>query len=141
LDWDSSEIIIVVDSSIQPDTKANNKDLVWCNAADNRAMYQQKVALEHISTGSEDRWQNRVADGRWIGLMRSRKHGSEQLSTALEVLGTTENFQQLGLPDLLNYLLASEINVQVMYINGHWLDLNNLTDLERANEFAQGYRT
>jgi phosphoenolpyruvate phosphomutase len=30
---------------------------------------------------------------------------------------------------------------QVQYISGHWMDLNNLDDLQRAAEFAHGHRS
>lgn len=141
LDWDSSDLIIVVDSSEIEPLGISQKDLVWCSSPDNRAMYQQQVALEHISTGAESGWKERKADGRWIGMLRSHGEGTKKISTALETLSNTANFTQLGLPDLLNFLIGQGERVQVMYINGHWLDLNNLADLERANDFAQGYQT
>jgi phosphoenolpyruvate phosphomutase len=28
--------------------------------------------------------------------------------------------------------------VRVLYINGHWLDVNSLEDLDRAGDFTQG---
>jgi hypothetical protein len=28
----------------------------------------------------------------------------------------------------------------VLYIHGHWLDVNSLDDLDRAGDFAQGHR-
>jgi len=30
---------------------------------------------------------------------------------------------------------------QVQYISGHWMDINDLEDLQRAAVFAQGQRT
>ena len=44
----------------------------------------------------------------------------------------------MGLPDLINRLIADGHAPQVQYISGHWMDLNNLQDLQRASEFTQG---
>ena len=30
---------------------------------------------------------------------------------------------------------------QVQYISGHWMDINNLEDLQRAGEFTQGHQS
>ena len=57
---------------------------------------------------------------------------------SLKNLQALPNFDQLTLPDLLNQLVADGYPVKVIYINGHWLDVNNLDDLNRAGEFAHG---
>ena len=38
--------------------------------------------------------------------------------------------------DLLNALIARGERVQVVYIAGHWLDVDSLADVERAGGFA-----
>ena len=44
------------------------------------------------------------------------------------------------MPELLNALLERGLEIAVLYIHGHWLDVNNLEDLERAQIFAQAHR-
>ena len=39
------------------------------------------------------------------------------------------------MPDLLNQLVEDDHAPQVQYVNGHWMDVNNLADLERAGAF------
>jgi phosphoenolpyruvate phosphomutase len=46
-----------------------------------------------------------------------------------------DNFNELGIPDLLNQLVANGHAPQVQYVNGHWMDINNLGDLYRAGTF------
>jgi len=48
------------------------------------------------------------------------------------------DFAQLGLPDLLNALVERGHPVHVWYVNGHWLDVNSLKDLESAGSFTAG---
>jgi phosphoenolpyruvate phosphomutase len=44
----------------------------------------------------------------------------------------------LGLPDLLNALVARGNPVHVWYVHGHWLDVNSAKDLESAGNFTAG---
>jgi len=132
LDWDA-EILVAVDSSPLSEAKGNNNDLAYCSAPDNRAMYQQKVELRQVTTDTQSG--GRQPDGRWIGMMRVAGDGVQQLRFALESLQKREDYNRLGLPDLLNQLVAAGHAPQVQYVNGHWMDINNLDDLERAGAF------
>ncbi len=60
MDWDS-DLLVVVDSSPLDDARGNKNDLAFCSAPDDRAMYQQKVSLERIS--SDRSWGGRRPDG------------------------------------------------------------------------------
>jgi phosphoenolpyruvate phosphomutase len=138
LDWDGS-LLAVVDSSPLDQAKGNTNDLAYCSAPDDRAMYQQKVALEQVS--SDPSWQGREPSGRWIGLLRVRSDSRQPVLDALGRLKLQPGFEGMGLPDLINQLIADKHPPQVQYITGHWMDINNLEDLQRAGEFAQGQRS
>jgi phosphoenolpyruvate phosphomutase len=138
LDWDEP-LLAVVDSSPLDQAKGNTNDLAYCSAPDDRAMYQQKAFLQKIS--SESRWQDKTPHGRWIGLLRIRGEGKQQVLQALQTLKQSMGFEQMGLPDLINQLIEQQHAPQVQYISGHWMDINNLEDLQRAGEFAQGQRS
>jgi phosphoenolpyruvate phosphomutase len=135
MDWDA-DLLVVVDSSPLDTAQGNKNDLAYCSAADDRAMYQQKVSLEQIS--SEMDWNDRKPAGRWIGMLRARGPGRTYLLEALEQLRAQANFSELGVPDLVNRLIANGHVPQVQYISGHWMDINNVEDLARAGDFAQG---
>lgn len=96
-------------------------------------MYQQKVTLDQVARESEI--EGRQADGRWIGLMRVTGKGCEHLRAAMQTLKHDKNFSTMGVPDLLNQLIRDGHAPQVQYVNGHWMDINNLADLERAGAF------
>ncbi|HLF29863.1 MAG TPA: phosphoenolpyruvate mutase [Xanthomonadales bacterium] len=138
LDWDAP-LLAVVDSSPLDQAQGNTNDLAYCNTADNRAMYQQKVLLEQISPDMG--WNGRVPNGRWIGVLRISGEGRNQVISALQALQADSGFSQMGLPQLINQLIAQSHAPQVQYIAGHWMDLNNLDDLQRAGAFAQGHRS
>jgi len=135
LDWEA-ELLVVVDSSPLDQAPGNKNDLAYCSAADDRAMYQQKVSLERIS--SDLGWRGRRPDGRWIGMLRARGEGQRYLLQALEQLRADPAFGRMAVPDLVNRLVEMGHAPQVQYITGHWMDINNLEDLQRAGEFAHG---
>ena len=132
LDW-NAELLVAVDSSALANQAGNSNDLAWCSAADNRAMYQQKVKLVKVTSDSKS--QGRQPDGRWIGMMRVAGQGCDYLRVAMETMKQSQDFNSLGVPDLLNQLVEDGHPPQVQYVNGHWMDINNLSDLERAGTF------
>lgn len=135
LDWDAG-LLVVVDSYPPEKAEGNVNDLAWCSAPDDRAMYQQKVWLEQV--GENQDWEGRSPDGRWIGLMRARGESLETLRSVLSEMQSEEGFANYGIPDLLNRLVAAGCKPQVQFVNGHWMDINRLEDLQRAEEFAHG---
>jgi len=135
MDWDA-DLLVVVDSSPLEQVQGNTNDLAYCSSPDDRAMYQQKVSLDQIS--GLDNWQVRKADGRWIGMLRVRGEGRAFLVEALEQLRGEGRFEDRGVPDLINRLVENGHAPQVQYISGHWMDINNLQDLQRAGDFAHG---
>jgi len=133
VDWDS-ELLVVVDSSPLDEARGNKNDLAFCSAPDDRAMYQQKVSLERISSDRD--WGGRKPDGRWIGMLRASGEGRAYVLEALGQLRAEEGFEDLAVPDLINRLIDNGHVPQVQYISGHWMDINNLDDLQRAGDFA-----
>jgi phosphoenolpyruvate phosphomutase len=125
------ELVTVVDSGTLGD-----RDLAYCSAADDRGYYRQPVRLEHISDATG--WQGRTPQGRWIGMLRCRRQGARWIREALDTLALRPDFFRLGVPDLLNHLIAEGWPIRVVYVSGRWLDVNNLEDLQKANTFASG---
>jgi len=133
MDWDA-ELLVVVDSSPLEQARGNKNDLAYCTAPDDRAMYQQKVSLQRISTEAE--WQGAAPQGRWIGMLKASGVGRDHLVEALGQLRAEDGFDRLAVPDLINRLVENGHAPQVQYISGHWMDINNLEDLQRAGDFA-----
>jgi len=135
MDWEA-DLLVVVDSSPLDQAQGNKNDLAYCSAPDDRAMYQQKVTLERIS--SDAGWSGRRPDGRWIGMLRARGPGRQYLLEAVRELQAAADFSRMDVPDLVNRLIANGHAPQVQYVTGHWMDINNLEDLQQAGDFAHG---
>ena len=74
--------------------------------------------------------------GEIAGLLRVRGAGRDKLLAALERLRAQPDFNQLGVPDLLNALIEAGHRVKVLYVHGHWLDVNDIRGLQQAGDFA-----
>ncbi|WP_376087488.1 phosphoenolpyruvate mutase [Roseomonas sp. CCTCC AB2023176] len=73
--------------------------------------------------------------GAWMGLVRFSARGAEWLReeiAAIEAEGLLETADML----LLLTRIAAKHPVRVKYFTGHWLDVNNVTDLAEARNFS-----
>ena len=130
----TEEIAVVVDSALPPVHSRDFRDLAYCSRPDDHSLFQQDVDLVRITENAKEG----RPSGRWIGMLRVRRKGCEALLAALDRLQERSDFDSLGIPDLLNELIAAGNTVKVLYIHGHWLDVNNLEDLGRASDFTHG---
>jgi phosphoenolpyruvate phosphomutase len=127
-------IAIVVDS-------ANNTpisgapDYAYCSQTDDRSLFDRQVYLHKISNRLEPELGE--VCGRWIGMLRVQGEGIDWLHEALAELKTQPSFQLMGIPDLCNYLIERGKPIRTIYINGHWLNVNSLEDLDRAVNFTR----
>ena len=130
-----ASLSVVVDSAADESGGVGTQDFAFCSEPDDRAMWGQAVNLERIAA-DEQTQDGRQPDGRWIGMVRVKGDGREWLNEALEALRERDNFNQLSIPDLINFMLERGRNIRVWYIHGHWLDVNSLADLELAGNFT-----
>ena len=126
------EIVAVVDSALDNPNLSGSPDFAYCSKKDDRSPFMRDVMLEKLD--SECR--NKQPSGYWIGMLRIRKQGKRWIEKALADLRKHKNFNLLTIPDLLNYLIDSGKPINVHYIDGHWLDVNSLDDIDRAGNFT-----
>ena len=129
------DITVVIDSALADSYISGTPDYAYCSKPDDRSLFGQDVNLIKISTTEKG---SDAPNGRWIGLLRAQRQGQQWLNATLTALQAREDFNELGIPDLLNELVTRGHPIKVLYINGHWLDVNNLEDLDRAGDFTHG---
>jgi len=130
------DIIATVDSALQITPISGTPDYAYCSRQDDRTLFKQAVELKHIADNKKLELGN--PSGRWIGMIKIQNNGRKHLQEAINTLKQQDNFHQLTIPDLLNYLVAQGKSVNVQYIHGHWLDVNSLDDIDRASDFTHG---
>ncbi|HEV8015168.1 MAG TPA: phosphoenolpyruvate mutase [Stellaceae bacterium] len=72
--------------------------------------------------------------GEWIGLLRLSPKGAEQMRAEIAALAAEGLLPKADLPLLLTRL-AAKYPVAVNYVTGHWLDVDDLSDLADARNF------
>lgn len=130
----SADIVLAVDTRFQERIKASPHkvaDLVRCSRPF-RGDYlgeEERVLLADI--GAEN------ADGEWIGLAKFSPKGTERLRAELEAMAANDGLQRQRLPDLFSRLLQdASLEIDVAYITGHWLDVDDVFDLAEARSFS-----
>jgi len=73
--------------------------------------------------------------GEWIGLVKASPKGAARICATLDALGQRADFKKLRFDDLFRHLVAGGQSIRVLYIAGHWLDVDSLEDLAAANAF------
>ncbi len=127
------DITIVVDSARIDSKVSGMPDYAYCDKEDDRSLFKQDINLVGISESQEK--PERPPSGRWIGMLKVNSKGKTIIYDALKELTTHSSFKDMTVPDLLNYILNKGHEIKVHYINGHWLDVNDLMDIERAGNF------
>ena len=123
-----ADVTVVVDASRR--TSANPRDLV---AADrpHTASYLDDDAVQLLAVAAApDR-----AAGEWIGLLHLSARGTERVRAEVAAMQAEGVLDQADLPALLERLIGQG-GVAVHYINGHWLDVDTMTDLAAARNFS-----
>jgi phosphoenolpyruvate phosphomutase len=129
------DLVAVVDSELPPQDSRDYRDLAYCSR-DDHPLLAEEADLERVSDRPDSL--HGKPSGRWIGILRARGHGRERLLEALEVLRSRRDFAQLGMPDLMNALIGAGHTIKVVYIHGHWINVNAAEDLIRGSDFAYG---
>lgn len=129
------EVVAVIDSNVENENYSGSPDYAYCSQEEDRAIFKQDAYLNHVS--EEKKSSSETPTGRWIGMLRVRGQGKQWIEEAIAELKKHENFQQMSLADLLNQLIKQNHPVKVQYINGHWVDINALTDIDRAGDFTK----
>ncbi len=128
------EITVVVDSSKIQSNSQNQADYAYCSEEDNRELWGRDIELKQIVNSTPDS-ANKIS-GQWIGMIGIKNEGKQWIEEAVEQLSSEPNFQNHSLIDLLNRIILNGHQIRVIYIHGHWLDINSLNDLEQAGNFS-----
>lgn len=73
--------------------------------------------------------------GEWVGLARLSAAGSKRVRAEMDAMAADGSLEQAGLPELFSRIAASGTDVQVVYVTGHWLDVDDAFDLAEAQDF------
>jgi len=140
LDSDADFCVVVDSTAVQSEPEpatstAGARDLAFCTGSDTRELFGQRALLQRVAAAVDGQDPQRV-DGQWIGLLSVRGAGRARLKAMLATLRERPDFDHLDMPALLNALVAAGELIEVLYVHGHWRNVNDLEDLRRAADFA-----
>jgi phosphoenolpyruvate phosphomutase len=126
------DLSMVVDAAVQEREQiVGCHDYVRASRPYTLRYSEEEVYLEEMSPGLP----RDQANGEWMGLIKASPKGVKAIKAALAELGKRDDFRQLQLHDLFNHLVRGGHPIRVVYITGHWLDVDNLEDLSQAQAF------
>lgn len=129
---DASDITIVVDGAWQQRSQPRNfADYIHASHPYSLKYGEEEAELRDMGLHLKPE----QVHGEWIGLVKTSAKGSQILRAALAELSQFPDFKTLRFDDLFRHLLAAGRSIRVLYIAGHWLDVDNLDDLSAANAF------
>lgn len=128
---EEGEICLVVDSAMLNRESGYVGYFVSTSESPSASFFNKNILLNNISKTSP----SKEFDGEWIGVLKANPIGSKKIVTALEQLAKRSDFYTLTTVDLLNHLIKNKTPIRVILINGHWMDINQLSDLEKSSIF------
>lgn len=122
---DSHDITLVVDVHLQKQDEV--RDLVRTSKAYNRRSFNQVVTLQEMNEQLEH------ADGEFIGLWKVSPTGAKQLKEQYRLYQEQYNEKEATLQDFFMYVTQA-YPIHVKYIEGSWFDIDEVQDLQEAEE-------
>ncbi|MEE9301203.1 MAG: phosphoenolpyruvate mutase [Alphaproteobacteria bacterium] len=130
----AGDIVVVVDALWRErGPSSSTVDLVDCSRPFTSGYLdeEESVSLRGIGRGLGEG----EVDGEWIGLVKLNGQGAQAVRAELEAMRANGTLARAGLPELFARLLAKGTRIEVMYIAGHWLDVDDAFDLAKARNF------
>ena len=129
-----SDITIIVDGQVERRSDDYVGDFVFCSREDTKLFGDDPAFLLKTKLATKDGFEQ-TPHGEWIGLIRTTPRGSEIMQNALEEMFIAKEFHKFKMGELFNHLLQKEIEIRVVYIEGHWMDIDNYKDFEKIQVF------
>lgn len=130
---DKADITIVVDANLNRPTNYKG-DFVKTTAPYSNSFLQSAKNTTLIETQFTELNPNSF-QGEWIGLLKVNDKGARVIAETLKTMMKADNFMTKKIPDLLNELVKAGQKINVQYIDGHWMDIDHLSDLDKGQIF------
>jgi phosphoenolpyruvate phosphomutase len=130
---EAGDIVIVADANLERRCCGNHSDFIKCTRPYTKVFSEDPVymkSIQFVELRKADEF-----DGEWIGLLKCNSSGSEIMKKELENLSQLDNFAKMKMPDLLSSIINKGTEIKVVYIDGHWLDVDNIKDFRNAASY------
>ena len=107
------------------------RDLVTADRPFHWSEFDQRSHLVRMSTSIPDA----EVHGEWIGLLKMTADGVNQLREVVATVTDPERLRSMRMAEVFDLLIANGKTVEVVYVRGHWLDVDNMHDVVAASNF------
>ena len=129
------DIVVAVDALWRQrtsDTKGWVRDLATCTRPFSASYLDDEPAfLKRMSNDLPEQDVN----GEWIGLAKLNAEGSDAVRAAIKAMRGNGSLQKASLLDLFTRLAEEGHKIRVVYVTGHWLDVDDAADIAKARQF------
>lgn len=129
-----SDITLIVDSDLKARAPDYVGDFVSCERKNSGNISDEPTQLKATKLGPKSDIPFEI-HGEWIGLMKASAEGAKKIQQALATLQKSADFKTLKMGDLFNHLISQNVAINVEYIQGHWMDIDNFNDFENIQVF------
>jgi phosphoenolpyruvate phosphomutase len=126
------DFTIVVDADAISNSNPVRADYVSCSLPSSHKAFYSEVYLDQINNKLP---QDEIC-GIWTGIFKvSGEYRNVVLETLKNLLLNEEVQKQGRMPTLINELINLGYKISVVYITGHWLDVDEIEDIIKAGDF------
>lgn len=126
------DLAIAVDTNWRESTNLERQaDYVHGSVPSSRRAFHAKVLLRRIA----DELPEEELHGEWTGFLKVGPGARETVHATAEALLRDPANRRAQLPVLLNALVQRGCEIRVVYIAGHWFDIDSLADVIGAGSF------
>jgi len=126
------DIVLAVDPNWEDSTqKGRYMEYVTCSEPYKKALFDKTVVVKDEGPDI----QKGKAHAEWFGLFSVNQRGLSLVMEALGSLSRKRGFHEMRMSSLFRELIAKGADVRALYINGHWLDVDDVKDYEAAHLF------
>ena len=127
---DPEEVVLIVDSNFDA-RKKYRSDFVTATESDSQSFFGKDAYATHVEFGEP----HTAYQGEWVGVMKLGPNAAEFTKKYIEDNINSPEIASLDIRDLINLYIDKKMKVKIQYTAGHWVDVNNISDITVASEF------
>lgn len=128
----SGDIVLAVDPNWEKSSqKGRYMEYVAASEPHHKGLFNKNAVLKDFGTHLDEK----AITGEWFGLAAFSSKGLAALKSAIGALSKEKDFSRMRMADVFKKLLANGNTVEVLYVSGHWLDLDEIKDFTEAGAF------
>ena len=129
------DIVIIVDAlwkEKMPDSEFRTRDLVVCSEPF-EVTYHGNDSVKLVDIGHN--LPAKDVHGEWIGLAKFSDIGLKALRDQVRIIADGGKLKSASMIDILSALKEQNTGIEIRYVTGQWLDVDNSSDLSDALKF------